>query len=92
MSQSAKYTKSLGSPMRPAENGSHEYYKNSERIGTYKNFLHLVPFCHSQHIYIDVRREGMTEQHGLSGRKYEFLEHLSMEDLEYLLRLSSDSV
>ena len=34
----------------------------------------------------------MTEQHGLSGRKYEFLEQLPIEDLEYFLRLSSDSV
>lgn len=34
----------------------------------------------------------MTEQHGSSGRKYEFLEQLPIEDLEYLLRLSSDSV
>lgn len=34
----------------------------------------------------------MSEQHGLSGRKYEFLEHLSTESLEHFLRLSSDSV
>jgi len=34
----------------------------------------------------------MTDQHGLFGRKYDFLEQLSMEDLEYLLRLGSDSV
>lgn len=34
----------------------------------------------------------MAEQHGLSGRKYEFLEQLPTENLEYLLRLSSDSV
>lgn len=34
----------------------------------------------------------MTEQHGSSGRKYEFLEQLPIEDLEYFLRLSSDSV
>ena len=34
----------------------------------------------------------MTEQHGSSGRKYDFLEQLPIEDLEYFLRLSSDSV
>lgn len=34
----------------------------------------------------------MTEQHGSSGRKYEFLEQLPIENLECLLRLSSDSV
>ena len=34
----------------------------------------------------------MTNQHGSSRRKYTFLEHLSIENLELLLRLSSDSV
>lgn len=33
----------------------------------------------------------MAEQHGWSGRKYEFLEQLPIENLEYFLRLSSDS-
>lgn len=33
----------------------------------------------------------MTENNGLSRRKFDFLEHLTMEDLEYLLCLSSDS-
>lgn len=34
----------------------------------------------------------MVKENGLSGRKYEFLEHLSTESLEDLLRLSSGSV
>lgn len=34
----------------------------------------------------------MIKENGLSGRKYEFLEHLSTESLEDLLRLSSGSV